>query len=285
MHLFHTIARFLFGTTPKMRRVLTYWAATALLYSFCCVIVFREFKAGSISDLQAGLAGALGVTAIVAFYFLLRCAPLLKIQNWRWRSTRPSSPSSTTSPVYGARLAARRDPDRHAGGDRVLRILAAPAPDGPPERLRHRRAGRDDRRAGAAATGAPPALRRKRAFRPDHLRHGVGHPDHRRTEQAARPAGQGGQHDPHPGHHRRTDPAGQPAPHARTAGGLAEPPRRPAEPCLRRPARRRFLQGHQRQARPRRRRRGAAQLSPSTPAPRCVRPTRWRAGAARNSCC
>jgi diguanylate cyclase (GGDEF)-like protein len=78
-----TIARFLFGTTPKMRCVLTYWAATALLYSFCGVIVFREFKAASISALQAGVVGSIGGGAVVAFYFLLRCAPLLKIQNWR----------------------------------------------------------------------------------------------------------------------------------------------------------------------------------------------------------
>ncbi len=83
MHLLHTIARFLFGTTPKMRRVLTYWAATALLYSFCCVIVYRELAAGRISALQAGVVGSIGVLAVVGFYFLLRCAPTLKIANWK----------------------------------------------------------------------------------------------------------------------------------------------------------------------------------------------------------
>ena len=83
MHLVQTIARSLFGTTPKTRRVLTYWAGTALLYSFCCLIVYREYKAGSISHLQAGVAGSLGMVAVVVFYFLLRFASALKIPNWR----------------------------------------------------------------------------------------------------------------------------------------------------------------------------------------------------------
>jgi diguanylate cyclase (GGDEF)-like protein len=83
MHLLRRLSRFLFGTTPKMRRVLTYWAATAVLYSFCCVIVYRELMAGSITHLQAEVVGSLGMLAVLAFYFLLRCAALLKIANWR----------------------------------------------------------------------------------------------------------------------------------------------------------------------------------------------------------
>jgi diguanylate cyclase (GGDEF)-like protein len=76
------ISRMVFGTTRKMRRVMTYWAATALLYCFCCGIVWREMTDGNIARPAAILVCSLCLTALVAFYILLRSAPYFKIPNW-----------------------------------------------------------------------------------------------------------------------------------------------------------------------------------------------------------
>jgi diguanylate cyclase (GGDEF)-like protein len=83
MAMIDNIPRYLFGSTPKMRRVLTYWAATALLYSFCSIILWRELATGSITRLQAAVVGSLGLLEAMVCYVLLRCAPLLNIQNWK----------------------------------------------------------------------------------------------------------------------------------------------------------------------------------------------------------
>ncbi len=77
------LSRLAFGTTPKMRRVLTYWAATAVLYSFCLVIVWRELGAGSISRGEAAVVASLAVLGVCTFYVLLRCAPFFNIPNWK----------------------------------------------------------------------------------------------------------------------------------------------------------------------------------------------------------
>lgn len=77
------ISRMLFGTTPKMRRVLAYWAATALLYSFCCLIVWRELGTGAASPELARVVASVGMVGVAAFYVLLRAAPQLGIANWK----------------------------------------------------------------------------------------------------------------------------------------------------------------------------------------------------------
>ena len=83
MSLAENLSRIAFGTTRKMRRVLTYWAATALLYSFCTLLVWRGMNAGNIAPPQAILVGAFGMLGVLAFYVLLRCAPLWQIKNWK----------------------------------------------------------------------------------------------------------------------------------------------------------------------------------------------------------
>jgi diguanylate cyclase (GGDEF)-like protein len=83
MYLADFISRLVFGTTPKMRRVLTYWAATAFLYSFCWVIVSRELGAGSIAPAAAYSVAFLGLFGLLAFYVLLRGARFFKIPNWK----------------------------------------------------------------------------------------------------------------------------------------------------------------------------------------------------------
>jgi diguanylate cyclase (GGDEF)-like protein len=77
------LSRLAFGATPKMRRVLTYWAATALTYGFCLLIVWREFRAGSIPRAEAGAVASIGVLGVGAFYVLLRGASFFKIPNWK----------------------------------------------------------------------------------------------------------------------------------------------------------------------------------------------------------
>ena len=78
-HLSHII----FGTTSKMRRVMAYWAATAVLYGLCCVIVWRELATGHIARPQAMLVILLCVFGVGAFYILLRGAPFFQIRNWK----------------------------------------------------------------------------------------------------------------------------------------------------------------------------------------------------------
>jgi diguanylate cyclase (GGDEF)-like protein len=83
MPLVESLSRTALGTTPKMRRVLTYWAATAVVYGFCWVIVWREMGAGSITRGEAAAVASLGVLGVSAFYVLLRCAPFFGIPNWK----------------------------------------------------------------------------------------------------------------------------------------------------------------------------------------------------------
>jgi len=77
----------LFGTTSKMRRVLTYWAATALLYCFCCVVTWHQVTGGHIARPAAVLVIALCLSSTAAFYVLLRCALRFKIANWKLART------------------------------------------------------------------------------------------------------------------------------------------------------------------------------------------------------
>ncbi|MES2756678.1 MAG: GGDEF domain-containing protein [Pseudomonadota bacterium] len=83
MRLVHYLTRLLFGATPKMRRVMAYWASTALVYGFCLVILAREQAAGVVPPIQGDLATALGVASLLIFYILLRCAPRFNIPNWK----------------------------------------------------------------------------------------------------------------------------------------------------------------------------------------------------------
>jgi diguanylate cyclase (GGDEF)-like protein len=83
MSLADHLSRIVFGTTPKMHRVMAYWAATALVYGLCCVIVWREFTSGHITRAQATLIDSLCALGMTGFYILLRGAPFFKIRNWK----------------------------------------------------------------------------------------------------------------------------------------------------------------------------------------------------------
>jgi diguanylate cyclase (GGDEF)-like protein len=62
---------------------MSYWAATAVVYGFCMLIVVRAHSTGHVTALLAGLATGLGVVGLLAFYVALRCAPALGIANWK----------------------------------------------------------------------------------------------------------------------------------------------------------------------------------------------------------
>jgi diguanylate cyclase (GGDEF)-like protein len=71
------------GSTPKMRRLLTYWLATAIVYGFCVFVLMRAHAMGIVTGLQSCLASALGVAGVLAFYVLLRGATRFRIPNWK----------------------------------------------------------------------------------------------------------------------------------------------------------------------------------------------------------
>jgi diguanylate cyclase (GGDEF)-like protein len=83
MRLLQFFTGLFFGRTPKMRRVMAYWASTALVYGFCLTIVAREQAAGAVPASQASLVTGLGVASLLVFYILLRWAPRFNIANWK----------------------------------------------------------------------------------------------------------------------------------------------------------------------------------------------------------
>jgi diguanylate cyclase (GGDEF)-like protein len=82
-----TLAPLLIGSTARMRRVMTYWAATAFIYSLCAAVVLRE---GSLEQarrpgawLEAAVVAGIGFAAVSVFYMVLRASERLRIAQWR----------------------------------------------------------------------------------------------------------------------------------------------------------------------------------------------------------
>jgi diguanylate cyclase (GGDEF)-like protein len=67
------------GADPRLRRMLQYWAATAVLYSFFAAIMVGQSLAGMVShDGAVGLA-AYNATGMVVFYALVRASGPLRL--------------------------------------------------------------------------------------------------------------------------------------------------------------------------------------------------------------
>ncbi len=79
MHL----ATLLIGHTPRMRRVMAYWAATAFIYSFSALIVLREAGVRAEGDVEAALVACFGFGGVSLFYLLLRFSGQLGIAHWK----------------------------------------------------------------------------------------------------------------------------------------------------------------------------------------------------------
>lgn len=83
MLILSAIAKLLLGSSPRLRTVLTYWAATAFIYCLSAVIVVHEALLRGDGQLQAGLVASFGVGGAATFYVLLRCAERLSIAHWK----------------------------------------------------------------------------------------------------------------------------------------------------------------------------------------------------------
>ena len=80
--MLQSLANFLIGGTPRLRRVMAYWAATAFIYTLCALIVLREGARHSDGG-GAAIVAAAGVGGVAAFYFVLRWSSALGIPHWR----------------------------------------------------------------------------------------------------------------------------------------------------------------------------------------------------------
>ncbi|HEY8607786.1 MAG TPA: GGDEF domain-containing protein [Noviherbaspirillum sp.] len=67
------------GEDPKMVRLVTYWAATVVLYLLCLSVSWVEVLTGAASLPAAAAMTALAVSGHVAFYFLIRQSRALQL--------------------------------------------------------------------------------------------------------------------------------------------------------------------------------------------------------------
>src|SRR5450830_1556316 len=259
----------LIGDTPRLRRVMAYWAATAFIYTLSALIVLRESTRHGGSHLDATLVAIAGVGGIGVFYFLLRGSQALGIPHWRLAVGQAYYAVLYNMALYAAlgdlrgailiglpvvivfcAFALRPAQTIALSGFAIAALCATsaglmwwrPASHPLETELVHVCLAS----FGVASVAAINSELSRLRVPPDRCR----------------------RHHPPPGHHGRADPAGQPPPHARaagTAGTGARTPQRPhrsGRPGLPGPDRHRFFQGHQRPPRPRGRRHGAQSLRP-----------------------
>jgi diguanylate cyclase (GGDEF)-like protein len=81
--LLQQLASLMIGFTPRLRRVMTYWAATAFIYSLSALIVVREAGMAHQERVEAALVAGFGFGGVTLFYFLLRFSNSLGIPHWK----------------------------------------------------------------------------------------------------------------------------------------------------------------------------------------------------------
>jgi len=69
----------LLGREPVLRRMLTYWAATALLYAACIALLAAQVYAGHTLPGPAALLAASGAAGMLGFYVLIRFSRRLRL--------------------------------------------------------------------------------------------------------------------------------------------------------------------------------------------------------------
>ncbi|MGZ8988584.1 MAG: diguanylate cyclase [Telluria sp.] len=70
------------GPASKLRRMVSYWAATASLYLLCAGLVFREISAGLIPERIGLTVIAVPILGLSVFYLLIRRAARRGLPNW-----------------------------------------------------------------------------------------------------------------------------------------------------------------------------------------------------------
>ncbi|RZA32823.1 MAG: GGDEF domain-containing protein [Lysobacteraceae bacterium] len=73
------LATLLYGTDPKLRRTLQYWAATCVLYLACIGLLLLQVREGMADPVAARRLIAFGGCGALAFYVLIRVSGRLKL--------------------------------------------------------------------------------------------------------------------------------------------------------------------------------------------------------------
>ena len=76
------LATLFIGDTPRLRRVMAYWAATAFIYSVSALIVLREAGRHG-RGAEGALVAGFGFGGVGLFYLLLRFSGRLGIAHWK----------------------------------------------------------------------------------------------------------------------------------------------------------------------------------------------------------
>ena len=75
----HNLSLFLFGSDPKLRRLLWYWAGSALLYLLAIGVMILQVRAGIVAPEGAWNLISFGVAGVLFFFVLVRFSQALGI--------------------------------------------------------------------------------------------------------------------------------------------------------------------------------------------------------------
>jgi diguanylate cyclase (GGDEF)-like protein len=73
------LARLFVGDDPKLRRLLGYWAATAVFYAFCAVLMSMQIDNGTVERTAGTALVWLGMSSVPCCYLLIRASKALCI--------------------------------------------------------------------------------------------------------------------------------------------------------------------------------------------------------------
>ena len=77
--MLHKIAQLLFSSDPKLRRLLLYWAGSALLYLLAILVLVQQVRAGIVAPEGAWRLITFGVVGVLAFFVVVRFSTALGI--------------------------------------------------------------------------------------------------------------------------------------------------------------------------------------------------------------
>ncbi len=83
MSLHRHIARILWGSEPKLRRMLTYWAATGVFYFICIGVLWLQVGTGAALRSSAMILTTAYLAGLLLFYCLIRASVAFGLPAWR----------------------------------------------------------------------------------------------------------------------------------------------------------------------------------------------------------